>query len=114
MPDTVDRYELLQGMIQGRYDLIIEMIRGRDERLAIQAVEYERRLQDLNHENQRIMEILKLSVPREVFERVTNAMNDRTQLNTDYINNAKGRSLLERFIPWIISVAALIAMYFKK
>jgi hypothetical protein len=96
------------------YDLLEEQIRGRDERLKIQAAEYERRLEGLNHENERIMEILKQSVPREVFDRVIEGMNAKTQVNTDYISAEKGRLRLERFIPWAIAVAALAISYFKK
>ena len=96
------------------YDLLLEMIRGRDERLKIQAAEYERRLEGLNHENERIMEILKQSVPREVFEKVMDGINARIQVNTDYMNAEKGRLRLERFIPWIIAFIALLIDYFKK
>jgi hypothetical protein len=97
-----------------QYDLLREMIRGRDERLKIQAAEYERRLEALNHENERIMEILKQSMPREVFEKEIQGINARIQVNTDYMNGEKGRMRLERFIPWAIAIAALVISYIKK
>jgi hypothetical protein len=96
------------------WDLLREMIRGRDERLKIQAAEYERRLEGLNHENERIMEVLKQSMPREVFEKEIQGINARIQINTDYMNAEKGRMRLERFVPWVIAALALAISYFKK
>ncbi len=89
------------------WDLIEEMIRGRDERLKIQAAEYERRLEGLNHENERIMEILKQSIPREIFDREMSAINARIQINTDYMNSMKGKGTGMNSL-WAIGMGAIL------
>jgi hypothetical protein len=92
-----------------QYDLLEEMIRGRDERLKIQALEYERRLETLNHENERIMEILKQSVPREVFDKVVEGINSRIQINTDYMNATKGKGTGMNSL-WVVGIAAVLVL----
>ena len=96
------------------YDLIEERLSSMDKAMILQAKEYERRLEVLNHENERIDEVLKQSIPREIFEREKESLNAKIQFNTDYINAEKGRMRLERFIPWAIAVAALVISYLKK
>jgi hypothetical protein len=94
-----------------QYDLLQEMIRGRDERLKIQATEYERRLEGLNHENERIIEILKQSIPREVFDREINGIKDRTSKLEVASIKQEGRHQLVQYIPWILTALSLILMY---
>lgn len=110
------------------YDLLEEMIRERDQRLILQAKEYERRLESLNHENERIMEILKQSVPREVYDRglesinskigiAIETLNSKIQINTDYINAAKGKGTgANAVIGYIFGaagfLAALVAVFY--
>ena len=96
------------------YDLLDERLNSTQKALKLQAKEYERRLEVLNHENERIAEILKQSIPREIFDRSLESMNAKIQINTDYMNAEKGRMRLERFIPWAIAVAALVISYLKK
>lgn len=69
-----------------QWDILEEMIFSRDRELKLQAAEYERRLQALNHENERIVEILKQSIPREIFERTLNDLNNRIQILNDFKN----------------------------
>lgn len=90
------------------------MILSRDKQLLIQATEYERRLESLNHENERIMEILKQSIPREVFDREINSI--RTRLGQVEAANIKqeGKHQLTQYIPWVIAAAALAYEVFKK
>jgi hypothetical protein len=53
----------------GALDRVIAVQREGDQKaLELQAKEYERRLADLNNENQRITSVLDQSIPREVFE----------------------------------------------
>ena len=63
-PATVE--VLLEKIIQLRDEFYTYIETSRRE-LVLQAREYERRLADLNHENERINEVLSESVPREVF-----------------------------------------------
>jgi len=46
-------------------DILWEKVQGMQKALDLQAIEYERRLRDLNGEAGRIKEVLKESIPRE-------------------------------------------------
>jgi hypothetical protein len=96
------------------YDLLEQMILSRDKELELQATEYERRLQSLNGEAGRIRDILKESIPREVFDREMNSINDKIEIITRFKNAQEGRSELTRYIPWLIAIGAALLAYFKK
>jgi hypothetical protein len=105
MKDKVNQYDLLREMIAGlRREMALK-----DQQLILQAKEYERRLLDLNHENDRIKEVQKLSVLREVFDRETGNINAKTQINTDYINTVKGKGTGMNSL-WVIAVAAVLGI----
>jgi hypothetical protein len=106
MKEQITQYDLLEEMLCGlRRELALK-----DGQLALQAKEYERRLQDLNHENERILIVLERSIPREVFDRTVEGMNAKTQLNTDYINSAKGKGTgANAVIGYIFGVAGFLA-----
>lgn len=89
------------------YDLLEEMIHSRDRELILQAKEYERRLEQLNNDNARIQEILKLSIPREVFDREMSSLNAKIQINTDYMNSMKGKGTGMNSL-WVIGAAAAL------
>src|ERR1700691_3378346 len=91
------------------YDLLEERLHSMDEARKLQEVEYERRLQTLNHENERIVEILKQSVPREVFDRVTDSMNGRIQITTDYMNANRGKGTGMNSL-WVVGIAAVLVL----
>jgi hypothetical protein len=117
-------------------ELYDERFKMKDENLVLQAREYERRLEALNGEGDRIKEVLKDSVPREVFDRTINSMNDKhaatiNEMNgrfaalfsdlrkdikdlADFKTKQEGKSQLTQFIPWIISAAALAYAILKK
>lgn len=100
------------------YDILSERIKA-DRRLAkadrralkLQAKENIRRLKVLNGEGDRIKEILKESIPREIFDREINSI--RTRLGQVEAANIKqeGRHQLTQYVPWIISIISLILMY---
>lgn len=96
------------------YDLLEEMIHSRDRELILQAKEYERRLEQLNNDNGRIQEILKLSIPREVFDRTIQATITRIETLEIYKTKQDGKSQLTQYVPWIIAAAAILLDYFKK
>lgn len=54
--------------LQTRIAVLEERDRNRDRALALQAAEYERRLQDLNHAHARATEKNAEYLPREIFE----------------------------------------------
>jgi len=97
-----------------QYDLLREMIRSRDANLVLQATEYERRLEALNHENERIMEVLKQSIPREVFDRELNSVRTRLGQTEAALIKAEGRHQLTQYIPYVIAIAAIAFDYFKR
>jgi hypothetical protein len=97
-----------------QYDLLEEMILSRDRELRLQAAEYERRLTVLNGEGTRIQEILKESIPREVFDRTIESMRTRIAATEAALIKAEGRHQLTQYVPWIIAAAAIVFDYFKK
>ena len=96
------------------YDLLEEMILSRDRELRLQATEYERRLGVLNGEGDRIKEILKESIPREVFDRTVDSMRTRIAAIEAAQIKTEGRHQLTQYVPWIIAAAAIAVDYFKK
>lgn len=66
---------------------IDEKIAARDRELAKQALEYERRLADLNGEAGRIKKIQENSIPREVFDRTMEANKERHERDLQEIRN---------------------------
>jgi hypothetical protein len=103
--DNVTPYDLLQEQIAG----LRRELKLKDEQLVLQAKEYERRLLDLNHENDRIKEIQKQCVLREVHDRDIASVNEKTQINTDYINTIKGKGTGMNSL-WVIGVAAVLIL----
>ena len=110
MKDQVTPYDLLEEQISGlRREMALKA-----EQLVLQAHEYERRLEALNHENERIVEILKQSIPREIFDRSTESMLTRVGAVEAAQIKAEGRHQLTQYVPWIIAAAAIAVDYFKK
>jgi hypothetical protein len=117
-------WEKVQAM-QKAIDLSAELA---EKKLTLQAAEYERRLDALNGEGNRIKDILKESIPREVFDR-TMASNEQkndtrakelaakieilTAWQTAQQGSDSNKDKLSRWIPWIIAVIAIIASRFK-
>jgi hypothetical protein len=96
------------------YDILDERIKSMSKALELQAKEYERRLDVLNHENERISEILKQSIPREVFDRFCESVLVRIGATEAAQIKAEGRHQLTQYVPWIIAAAAIVFDYFKK
>jgi hypothetical protein len=96
------------------YDLLEEKLKARDKELKLQAKEYERRLKVLNGEGERIKEILKESIPREIFDRAMEGLNGKIQILTNFKNAQEGKSELTKYIPWLIAVISIALAYFKK
>jgi hypothetical protein len=107
---SVDAY----GVLTERVSVLTERIRRMEQARKIQAKEYKRRLNDLNGEAKRIRDIQTEYVPREVFDRMINAMNDKIQIITDYKNADEGKNQLTKYIPWIITIIFGVLAYFKK
>lgn len=82
--------------------------------LKLQRPEYERRLEGLNHENDRIKEVQKDSIPREVFDRTIVNIMERIEILTTWKTKQEGRNQLIQWVPWLIAAVAIIANWFKK
>jgi len=117
-------------------EILNERLKAMNKALELQRPEYERRLDDLNHENERIKTVQKDSIPREVFDRTVASMNDKyeSRVNetnnrfdrivddlrkdikdlSDYKKQQEGKSKLTQYIPWLIAFAALLYDIFKK
>src|SRR5476651_1538026 len=65
---SVSLKEFILTLFRGQKELLNEKLRGRDHALALQATEYERRLEALNHENARILKAGELSVSVDKFD----------------------------------------------
>jgi hypothetical protein len=96
------------------YDLLEERIRNIRENIVHQERENERRLDILNGEGDRIKEILKESIPREIFDRTLDSMRMRIAAVEAAQIKAEGRHQLTQYVPWIIAAAAIAVDYFKK
>jgi hypothetical protein len=110
MKDKVHHYDILEERIKaGR-----RLAKADRRALKLQARENIRRLKVLNGEGDRIKEILKESIPREVFDREINSI--RTRLGQVEAANIKqeGKHQLTQYIPWVIAAAALAYEVFKK
>ena len=95
-------------------EILYEKIHSIKKAIKLQATEYERRLEGLNHENDRIKEVQKDSIPREVFDRTINNIMDRMEVLTVWKTKQEGRNQLIQWVPWLIAAIAIIANWFKK
>lgn len=103
MKNKVTSSDLLEEQLNSLRREMALLVLERDK----QAKEYERRLGELNHENERILNVLEKSIPREVFDREIGSMNAKTQINTDFMNSAKGRGMGMNSV-WVIAVAGIV------
>ena len=118
-------WEKVQGM-QKATEVAADLM---ETKLKLQAAEYERRLDALNGEGDRIREILKESIPREIFDRVQLSNDLKNEVRAKEVNakiealsswqtsqqgSDKGKDNITKYIPWIIALAALAWGIFKK
>lgn len=107
MKDKVNQYDLLEEMLNTvRQD--VQWVR---DNIAHQEKENERRLDALNGEGNRIKEILKESIPREVFDRTVESLRTRIAAVEAAMIKAEGRHQLLQYIPWVLTVISLVFMY---
>jgi hypothetical protein len=90
-----------------------ERFKSNKKALKIQAKEYERRLETLNHEAAR----LSLMIPKEHFDIVISQIKKDVQTIQLWISNQEGkaaRSQLIAIVSILVSVAAIVLSFFKK
>ncbi len=110
-------------------DILWEKVQGMQKALDLQAEEYERRLTALNGEGERIKEVLKDSIPREVFDRTMSANEQKndarakelsakieilTAWQTAQQGSTSGKDRLITWVPYVIAVLALALAFFRK
>jgi hypothetical protein len=94
-----------------QYDLLEEMVNNVKQNIVHQERENERRLNVLNGEGDRIKEILKESIPREVFDRTIDNLRVRIAAVEAAMIKQEGRHQLLQYIPWVLTIISLIFMY---
>lgn len=92
-------------------DVIEERFRARDEALHLQAKEYERRLDALNGEAERLRQIQASYIPREVFDRTIQDMRANIEILVSAKLKAEGKGQWVQIVPWLLTAVSLILMY---
>lgn len=106
-------------------DWIREKFKGLKVALKLQAKEYERRLTALNGEADRLHKMQEQYIPREVFDRTVESMNQKFDRVVDELKEKidvltlwktkqEGKSQLIQYIPWILTAISIIILYTKK
>lgn len=96
------------------YKFFTEKFRARDNQLKLQAKEYERRLEMLNHEADQLKEMQSRYTPREVFDRTVDEIRKEIKGISDWKTKQEGVSQLKQFIPWILMALSIYLIYSKK
>jgi len=78
-----NEYKLLRSEVKSMKRLFKNKLRERDRALRLQRKEYKRRLAELNHENQRILQAQDRSVTVDKFEGVANQLNQKIDATKD-------------------------------
>jgi hypothetical protein len=107
MKESVSQYDLLEEKINSiRRELALK-----EDARAIQATEYERRLEGLNGEAGRLRGMQQEYIPREVFDRTLDSLRTRIAAVETAQIKADGRHQLLQYIPWLLTAISLIFMY---
>jgi hypothetical protein len=99
-------------MKQQSLGVLWERVRGIVKALKVQVIEIRRRLNELNGEGNRIKEILKESIPREVFDRTINDLRGRIEAIEKWQVREggfeRGKDKLVNYLPWVIAAVSFI------
>lgn len=96
------------------YKFFTEKFKARDKQLKLQAKEYERRLEALNHEADQLKNMQATYTPREVFDRTVDELRKEIKVFNDWKTKQDGKSDLTKFIPWILTAVSIYLIYSKK
>jgi hypothetical protein len=107
MKDNVNQYDLLEEML----NTVRQDVQGVKDNIVHQEKQNDKHFTDLNGEGNRIKEILKESIPREVFDREINSIRARIAVVEAAQIKADGRHQLVQYIPWLLTAISLIFMY---
>jgi hypothetical protein len=107
MKDRVNQYDLLEEML----NTVKQDIQSVKDNIVHQEKQNDKHFTDLNGEGNRIKEILKESIPREVFDRTMDSLRIRIAAVEAALIKAEGRHQLVQYIPWVLTAISLIFMY---
>lgn len=96
------------------YKFFTEKFKSRDNQLKLQAKEYERRLEALNHEAEQLKNMQATYTSREVFDRVVDELRKDIKLLNDWKTKQEGRAQLMQYIPWALTAISIYLIYSKK
>lgn len=96
------------------YQFFTEKFKARDRQLKIQAKEYKRRLEALNHEAEQLKNMQATYTPREVFDRMIDELRKEIKMFHDWKAKQEGISQLKQFIPWALTAISIYLLYTKK
>ena len=101
--------------ISTRIAVLEEKVKSEKEQKTLQALEYERRLEFLNGEAERLRQMQAQYIPREVFDRTVAELRSLITPIARYVEGQKGKSQLKEWIPWVIAATmTTYSMFFKK
>lgn len=107
------------------YTYFNEKFKSTDEALKLQAKEYERRLEALNHEAVQLKDMQTTYVSRELFdrtmdligqrnERVINDLKEKIESLNSWKTKQEGKAQLMQYIPWLLTAISIIILYTKR
>ncbi len=85
-----------------------------EKALNLQAKEYERRLEDLNGEKERLKAMKAELISREVFDNAMSEISKKLDILNDWKIKQEGKSQLTQYIPWLLAAISIVLMYTKK
>jgi len=124
----ITQYDIDIQKLNGRIAVIKQRLKNMDENLILQAAKDKQHMENLNHENERILAMENKFPDKESVKKDIESINDRMDRRgkdvdekllvlSNYVTAQQGRSSLERFIPWIgMGISILLTGYaiFKK
>lgn len=108
--------EHFETVVKYETQLQLERFGARDKEVAHQALIYEDRLRNLNHENERIQKILDTSIPREVFDRENDQRKKEISTNQTWITKqeglGQGKISFSQYVSWVISIILFLYLVY--
>lgn len=116
------KIKLLEEKVLALKELMITVRRGDQKALELQAREYERRLEALNHEADQLKEMQGRYVPREVYEKDMASLREEIKVNNDWRIKQEGQGvgkgaygdIFKWLVPVLLTITFFLIMYFTQ
>lgn len=116
------KIKLLEEKVLALKELMITVRRGDQKALELQAKEYERRLEALNHEADQLKEMQGRYVPREVYEKDLASLREEIKVNNDWRIKQEGQGvgkgaysdMFKWLVPVLLTITFFLIMYFTR